>query len=169
MVTFEYEITSATNLTEEHNKELNKFMRLFGLWYNGIDINNTYIEQLNKLLSLLNYILDSIKYNYGLFEMCKLTPKIKIKYTNEDGEKEEFTLQEILIFVVHNYFNHMSWEDFYENEEEMENDRSCIFEKNELIESIQKQIFEYHDVSFIYDEDNINTNNNNNNINIVTL
>ena len=74
------EIITKNNLSGDQKKTLNEFNDLYTKW-NDSDINEyTFIEMQAKLLTLQQFIINSIKKNTGLIQMCKIKPKIKLHY-----------------------------------------------------------------------------------------
>ena len=160
------EIITKNNLSGDQKKTLNEFNDLYTKW-NDSDINEyTFIEMQAKLLTLQQFIINSIKKNTGLIQMCKIKPKIKLHYiVNEEStikilepgqelttclcnENEEIMeLREMILNCVGLYPSFFEESDF----EELGGSYERIIENTNKLEDQQRILYEHKDIECIFE------------------
>ena len=132
---------------------------MYDNWMNCGTNDSTFIEMQNKIKYLLKYLLLNLKIGNGLFQMCKKHPEIKLKSTpymlDENGltlynqESETLELSTMLITCINNYSKVFTEDDF----ETLGGPLHYVLENRDILEDLQKEIFEYQDVYYIYDDE----------------
>lgn len=186
-------------LSDKNKDVLNEFNTYYNSWIDSCINDLSFMEMQSKLLCLLQYIHKSIKINNGLLQMCKLSPKIKLRYISdettrvvqiyhqEEGERcntqdplqqvvneEETLIQhansenttidqinrvtnnnyeilelgEMLITCITHYTSVFEQSDF----ENLGGPMNRIVENTEIIENMQKTLYEYRDLESIFSD-----------------
>ena len=102
----------------------------------------------------MDYILETIKKNKGLLQLCKIKPGIKLRYYENEETIEDFeviSLNDMLTNCIFTYPDVFEEDDFEMDNEEL------IMSNNERLERKQQILCEYQDIteilSTIEDED----------------
>ena len=78
------EIITELKITTDEKKILGEFNELYTKWNDSIINEYTFIEMQAKLLTLHQFIFNSIKKNNGFLQICKSDPKIKLRYIENE-------------------------------------------------------------------------------------
>ena len=140
------EIITKKELNDKQKELLEEFNGYYDNWvYSNIN-GYTYTEMQNKLLYLMDYILETIKKNKGLLQLCKIKPGIKLRYYENEETIEDFeviSLHDMLMNCIFTYTDVFEEDDFEMDNEEL------IMSNNERLERKQQILCEYQDITEI--------------------
>ena len=141
------EIITSLKLNDKQIEVLEDFNRYYDNWIYANINGYTYTEMQNKLLYLMDFILETIKMNKGLLQLCKIKPGIKMRYYENEETIEDFeviSLHDMLMNCIFTYPDVFEEDDFAMDNEEL------IMGNNERLEIKQKTLCEYQDVDAIF-------------------
>ena len=159
------EIITTNNLTNDNKKMLNEFNELYTKWSDSHVNDYPYIEMQAKLLTLQQFIINGIKKNNGLLQICKTDPEIKLHYiANENNniiviKREEYEartttvegeimeLREMIMNCVSLYSSFFEEPSF----EELGDLYLRTMENVNKLEEQQRLIYEHKDIECIFD------------------
>ena len=160
------EIITNNNLTKDQLKILDDFNTLYTKWVDSIINGYTFIEMQSKLLTLQQFIMSSIKNNTGFLQLCKILPKLKLRYIanenneiniidpnvyvnsqNDDDMYEIVELREMVLNCVSLYASVFEQSDF----ENLGGSLSRIIENTDKLEQHQRELYEYKDIECIFE------------------
>ncbi len=162
------EIITNNDLTRDQLKILDNFNTLYTKWVDSIINGYTFIEMQSKLLTLQQFIMGSIKKNTGFLQLCKMLPKVRLRYTadednainiidpnvyenmeseNDDDNDEIMELREMVLNCVSLYASFFEQSDF----ENLGGSLSRIIENTDKLEQHQRELYEYKDIECIFE------------------
>lgn len=105
------QIITSIEISDKQMNILNEFNNHYNSWIDSYINQLTFMEMQSKLLCLLQFILESIKKNTGLLQLCKVKPNIKLRYISDesnnivqifdDVNNSSYNIQDPLNEVIH--------------------------------------------------------------------
>lgn len=146
------EIKCDATLSADQRKILKHFNDKYDNWAYSSENEETFTECQHKLMSLLHFVLDTLRNSKGLVDMCKIEPPIQLRSYETEATRLEYqilTLREMLLNCVHRPYDVFEMEDF----EQAGASNDVILERNKDIDEIKSRIIEYEDTSHFYEDE----------------
>jgi hypothetical protein len=146
------EIKCEAPLIADQRKILKQFTEKYDNWAYSAENDVTFTECQHKLMSLLHFVLNTLKNSEGLVDMCKIEPPIQLRSYETESTRLEYqilTLKEMLLNCVHRPYDVFEMDDF----EHAGASNDVIIERNKDIDHLQCQIIEYEDTSYFYEDE----------------